>query len=103
MTLILFSAPTFSSETSLDTASALPTQVKSKLKGTLKGKYAFKDKIGPHILILTRQAEVLPDETNKVSIQASQYLLVAGNWKQEWIINDNISCKDLDLEAEFLP
>lgn len=89
-------------EISVDTASIVPATVKAKLKGKIKGKLAFSDKLGAHILVLTRLGQVFPDGTEKVSIHASQFQFSGGTWKQEWIINDNLSCKDLDLEVDFI-
>ena len=89
-------------EFSVDTTSILPATVKAKLKGSLKGKFAFTDRVGPHFLVLTRQAMTLANGMDNVSIQASQFLLSGSIWKQEWVINDNLSCQGLDLEADFI-
>jgi hypothetical protein len=80
----------------------MPESIRKNLHGEIQAKYRFLDKTGPHILALTRKSVKLPDGTDKIALQALQYDSSASVWRQEWVINDNLSCKDLDIDAKFL-
>lgn len=86
----------------VETAFSVPESIRPKLNGEIQAKYRFRDKSGPHVLALTRTSARLSDGTEKISLQALQYDSSASGWRQEWVINDNLSCKDLDIDAEFL-
>ncbi len=84
-----------------DSAKGLPAQIKKDLQGTIEAKYSFTDKIGQHVLALTRDSSRLPDGTDNITLQASLYRFFENSWKQEWVIRDFLQCKDLDIEADF--
>jgi hypothetical protein len=85
----------------IETALDIPKSILPKLKGEISAKYRFKDKLGAHFLVLTREATKISDGTDKIALQAIQYDSSNSAWTQEWVINDILSCKDLDLDAEF--
>jgi hypothetical protein len=86
----------------IETTFDIPKSIIPNIKGKLSAKFRFKDVSGSHFLALTRQSTKLSDGTDKITLQALQYDSSNSGWKQEWVINDNISCKDLDLDAEFI-
>ncbi len=86
-----------------DSLSIIPKQIITSNLGEIKGKYTFIDKLGSHLLILSRSESESKDGTQKISLQAKQFLKADGNWKQEWAINDLITCKDLDIFGDFSP
>lgn len=86
----------------VETAFSVPESIRPKLNGKIQAKYRFRDKLGSHVLVLKRTKARLSDGTDKITLHALQYDSSATVWRSEWVIQDNLSCKDLDIDAEFL-
>ena len=63
-------------------------------KGKLVKAYAFADKGGPHLLVLSQH--------KPAQLRAQLFKKDAGRWKEEWAIRDAVDCHpDMDVKASF--
>ncbi|MEO7958887.1 MAG: hypothetical protein ABIW76_19575 [Fibrobacteria bacterium] len=85
-----------------DTKAKLPAELKKKLKGKIQANYTFTDKGGLHVLALTRDSTRLPEGSDRIDLQAVQFVSNGNIWNQEWIIKDFLPCQDLDIDADFI-
>lgn len=99
--ILFFYKFSFSINIQLDTTFLIPKKIPQGYAGVIKQKFLFKDNLGSHILLLLRDSTQSKDGTNKITIQAVQFLLKGADWISEWNINDFQSCKDLDISADY--
>ena len=104
MILIIPICTTFQSEINaspilVDTTFSVPAQIQAVSKGNIQHKFLYSDKLGQHILILSRLETKIPIPS--VDLRATLYVSGNNKWKQEWIIYDKQDCAELDLDADF--
>ncbi|GEM_PF-854672 len=87
----------------VDTTAAIPDLLRAAIKGAVQQKFRFHDKAGIHLLILSRDSTELKDGTDEYTLKAAQYALQGSAWNREWVIQDFLSCYEVDRVAEFLP
>ncbi|MEO7425616.1 MAG: hypothetical protein ABI036_10545 [Fibrobacteria bacterium] len=85
----------------LNDSVSIPDPVKAKFKDRIKANFSFDDKVGRHTLVLTKDSTRSKDGSEKIEIQAEQYLSKGPTWNLEWAIKDYQVCNGLDIAADF--